>query len=43
MAAVIKPCDCKHEFQDSLYGKGKRVHTVGRKHIKCTVCAKEKQ
>lgn len=43
MASVIKPCDCKHEFQDSVYGKGKRVHTVGRTSTYCTVCGKEKK
>ncbi len=44
---AIKDCDCKHEYQDKMYGKGKRVHTpmkAGNKEGKyrCTVCAKTK-
>lgn len=42
MSVVIKPCTCKHVFQDRVYGKGKRVHTVGNKDIKCTVCGTKK-
>ena len=40
--APIKPCICKHTYQDRLYGKGMRVHTVGgekaRPTFYCTVC-----
>ena len=49
---VIKPCDCKSDYQDKRYGENRRVHNVcdggnyGSKlapQIRCTVCAKEKQ
>lgn len=43
MSLVIKKCDCNHVFQNRVYGKGKRVHTVGKSHITCTVCGKEKK
>ena len=45
---AIKYCDCKHEFQDKIYGKNKRVHnqTVSSKGgpagYRCTVCGKTK-
>lgn len=44
MNAVIFPCTCSHEFQDSRYGKGKRVHNPAKKGavIRCTVCNSEK-
>lgn len=44
--AVIK-CSCSNEYQDSKYGKGKRVANstnklVGDKVVhRCTVCNKE--
>lgn len=33
-------CSCKHEFQDKIYGRGKRVANYCRaKNVyKCTVC-----
>lgn len=33
MKTKIMPCTCKHEFQDSLYGKNKRLFNAraGRK------------
>lgn len=42
MTKIIK-CDCKHESQDKLYGRGYRVHngTISGKW-RCTVCKKEK-
>lgn len=40
MATSVKKCTCKHAFQDRVYGKGKRVHTVGEKNTTCTVCGK---
>lgn len=30
------------KFQDDRYGKGMRVHNVGKKIARCTVCGKEK-
>lgn len=32
-------CNCRHGFQDGLYGKGVRVATASAKgHADCTVC-----
>ena len=49
---VVVKCNCKSEYQDSMYGKGNRVHNVmnnGRPtgtnptpSARCTVCGKEK-
>jgi hypothetical protein len=41
---MIDKCECKHEGQDKLHGKGNRVFNScsnGSK-IRCTVCDKEK-
>lgn len=39
---MIKPCDCKHEYQDNKYGKGKRVFNKTMKDKgRCTVCGLE--
>jgi len=40
---AVKRCNCKHEFQDSRYGTGLRVHNVKKDGAKatCTVCGKE--
>lgn len=43
----IKPCGCKHPFQDKRYGKGNRVHNFALKlgangGWRCTVCGKDK-
>lgn len=44
---IIKPCDCKDEYQDQNYGKGLRVHNVGGKGkgkvAYCTVCSPSRQ
>ena len=46
---IIRPCDCKHEYQDKTYGKGQRVHNpkkaaAGSKpRCTCTVCGKVKE
>lgn len=43
---VIKPCTCKHEFQDKRYGQGQRVFNlcINPKdgNARCTVCGKKK-
>lgn len=47
----IAQCGCgkSHEFQDSTYGKGKRVFNSASskgaksRRFRCTVCAKEKE
>jgi hypothetical protein len=47
MPTKIKKCDCKDEFQDKRYGKGRRVmnHAPMKGNMpsrfRCTVCAKE--
>jgi len=35
---MIYPCTCTHEYQDKLYGKGRRVYNIGKTHKHCTVC-----
>ena len=42
---VIKKCEnnCKHEFQDKTYGKGIRVHNIGKDKAVCTVCEGKKE
>ncbi len=45
---MVKKCDCKHEGQDELHGKGNRVHNETKKGkdsakmYRCTVCSKER-
>ena len=51
-APKILPCLCKHEYQDRLYGYGRRVHNPTEKQIvynghtklayRCTVCLNER-
>lgn len=51
MSQQVK-CSCKHEFQDSEYGKGMRACTPVMKskdpksgkvqRVRCTVCAAER-
>ena len=42
MAAIIMQCNCTHEGQDALHGKGNRVHNVSgikdKPQAFCTVC-----
>lgn len=42
---MIYPCTCANEFQDKMYGKGKRVWNPmgfhGTAGIRCTSCGKE--
>ena len=48
VSGVIKTCVCKHEYQDRIYGEGRRVHTSTPSKkgatvtYRCTVCGKEK-
>lgn len=46
MGTKIIICDCKHEYQDKLYGKNHRVAnkrvTKDRDEYRCTVCSKVK-
>lgn len=35
-------CTCNHAFQDSVYGKGKRVFNEGKTAYRCTVCKASK-
>ena len=41
----VMPCSCKHEQQDELYGKGRRVFNKTEKTPgevwRCSVCRKE--
>lgn len=41
-AGKVIRCECRHEFQDSRYGTGMRVHTPKKTGgWRCTVCGKE--
>jgi hypothetical protein len=47
---MIKDCNCKHKYQDDVYGKNKRVHNQSRSRIgkekpawTCTVCGTKKE
>lgn len=44
---MILKCDCKHKYQDSRYGPGRRVHNVCIKdrvvRHRCTVCGAIKE
>lgn len=40
---VVKPCSCRHDYQDDAYGAGLRVHNQvvvksGPPQHRCTVC-----
>ena len=37
---VTKTCTCKHDYQDSTYGKQQRIFNLSEdgKKAKCTVC-----
>ena len=41
----VMQCNCKHDSQDQLYGKGMRVFNeigkTGNDGYRCTVCGKE--
>lgn len=38
--SIIKSCNCQSDFQDELYGKRNRVHSVSEdgKKAHCSVC-----
>lgn len=40
----VKSCICEHEYQDSIYGKGKRLHNWAVKSEKwrCSVCGRDR-
>lgn len=38
--ARVMDCICVHEYQDSKYGKGKRVMNPKKKGYQCTVCGR---
>lgn len=48
MPTVTKQCDCAGtpatEYQEKVYGKGVRLHNIGKegKSAKCTCCGKIK-
>ena len=37
----VAPCDCRHPYQDQVYGKGMRFQNAYAKGWRCTVCSKE--
>lgn len=42
---MIYPCTCANEYQDKLYGKGRRVWNPmgpqGKSGVRCSSCGKE--
>jgi len=40
---MVLKCDCKHEYQDSKYGAGMRVHNQTKNGYRCVVCGKTKE
>lgn len=38
---MILQCTCKHEEQDKLHGKGKRVYNECKTKARCSVCGHE--
>lgn len=38
-----RPCKCISEFQDKLYGKGRRLHNLTIARSCCTVCGNKSQ
>lgn len=39
---MVRFCSCKHDAQDKMYGKDKRIHNeTAKKTLRCTVCGKE--
>ena len=39
---AIFNCSCRHEYQDKLYGVGRRVFNLGKANYRCTVCKSTK-
>jgi len=45
---MLLACTCKHPYQDRKYGKGQRVHNVGKAKVgsgriaRCTACLRVK-
>ncbi len=37
----VRPCTCADAYQDSRYGKGRRVFNIGLKARTCTKCGKK--
>lgn len=49
-SSIILPCTCVSAFQDDVYGRGMRVHNIGKRAgsgsqriARCTVCMDIKQ
>jgi hypothetical protein len=40
--SMIRVCTCVNAFQDATYGRGMRVHNIGKGKVHCTVCSTEK-
>jgi hypothetical protein len=40
MTTKALTCSCKHDVQDEIYGKGRRLHNFAEKKdlFRCTVC-----
>lgn len=42
MYTDVRACGCKHETQDKIYGKDKRLHNLTANGANCTVCGDKK-
>ena len=42
MMTTVRPCKCKNEAQDKIYGPGMRLHNSGASFGRCTVCLDKK-
>ena len=40
--SAIFLCTCKHEGQDKIHGKGRRVFNEGKGTYTCTVCGAQR-
>lgn len=40
---MVLPCNCKHHYQDRIYGTGNRVHNKCEAGYRCTVCLATKK
>jgi hypothetical protein len=40
-SSILRTDTCVSPFQDAMYGRGVRVHNVGKGKARCTVCSRE--
>lgn len=42
MFTDVRPCKCHHDFQDQIYGHGRRLHNLTASGANCTACGDRK-